>query len=906
MTKRALTCGLMAVFALGCGSDDEAASPVQPISDAGTDVLDAEAGPPVDGSPDAQDAAPDATTDADASDGAVPGSIEIPGLSAPVTVRVDGKGVKHLTCATDEDCMAAYGYVLARDNFMVIDLVRRSARGRFAELNTLYLGNDLAQRHFLSTREGMPLEEAIWEKLRDDTKVLVEAQTRGINAWIADLKAGRNDAQLAPEILAAWPTMALDLLPWEALDSVAITASGEQGETGNGLAPDVNNAQTLQVIGPDYFRDLILPLPASDASIVTSQPTMLSSSTKQGGIAKQLMVLGKTRNRLEAYASALDTLAEQQETSRALREIVPFPHASNNWAIGSSMTPHAGSIVESDPHGPLNIPTHMYPIEVDAVSEGTGTLHFLGTGLADMAVYIGRNEHIAWGLTTSLADQIDYYEETLVDNDTAVVFNGQHVPIEYHDISIRRADGTFATASKPWIPHHGPLVSLDLQNHVGISVRWVGHEANADLDAWLDLMRASSAQEALEIARRFEARGNNLVVGDADGHVMWRPLIKMPNRPWAAEHPPYLTLPGDGSAEWDGYLSPDDIPQLYDPSEGYVATANNDFTGAWYDGDPTNDAVPYMQFSCDRGDRAARIREVLTSASTHDDDDVLALQMDDYLWMASRILPELLSLADQGGSSWSTDAQAIRDALEVWQYTCPTGLDGIRPDAPNSSDGGLASESIGCTAYHALVMAVGDRILLDDCASLGIQCGSGAFRDQLIHSILLRPQDMALGDSFWDDLSTTEVEPAEDVVAAAFEDAATMLVALRGSDADGWRWGRVAYLMLDPTIDTGVTYPDQGPFAIGGGMVSINPVIAKPADDGWKHSYGSMLRMVVSFGDSDTADYWQLPGGPGHHPSSPYFLSFMQDYAAGIPYVVPVGTAESEAAAVETLLFIAP
>ena len=61
-------------------------------------------------------------------------TLEIPGLSAQATVHTDTLGVPHIVAATLGDAYRVQGWVHARDRFFQMDLNRRSADGRRAEL----------------------------------------------------------------------------------------------------------------------------------------------------------------------------------------------------------------------------------------------------------------------------------------------------------------------------------------------------------------------------------------------------------------------------------------------------------------------------------------------------------------------------------------------------------------------------------------------------------------------------------------------------------------------------------------------------------------------------------------------------------------------------------------------------
>ena len=61
-------------------------------------------------------------------------SASIPGLSAPVDISFDARGIPRIRAATLVDAAAALGYVHARDRMFQLDLMRRAASGRLSEI----------------------------------------------------------------------------------------------------------------------------------------------------------------------------------------------------------------------------------------------------------------------------------------------------------------------------------------------------------------------------------------------------------------------------------------------------------------------------------------------------------------------------------------------------------------------------------------------------------------------------------------------------------------------------------------------------------------------------------------------------------------------------------------------------
>src|SRR4051794_39539131 len=62
------------------------------------------------------------------------GVVSLPGLSAPVRIARDARGVVTIEAANEIDAMRALGYVHGQERFFEMDLLRRTAAGELAEL----------------------------------------------------------------------------------------------------------------------------------------------------------------------------------------------------------------------------------------------------------------------------------------------------------------------------------------------------------------------------------------------------------------------------------------------------------------------------------------------------------------------------------------------------------------------------------------------------------------------------------------------------------------------------------------------------------------------------------------------------------------------------------------------------
>ena len=64
----------------------------------------------------------------------IDGTIAIPGLRGDVQVLRDESGVPHISAASIDDLFFAQGYVMAQDRLWQMEMWRRTAEGRLAEI----------------------------------------------------------------------------------------------------------------------------------------------------------------------------------------------------------------------------------------------------------------------------------------------------------------------------------------------------------------------------------------------------------------------------------------------------------------------------------------------------------------------------------------------------------------------------------------------------------------------------------------------------------------------------------------------------------------------------------------------------------------------------------------------------
>ena len=827
--------------------------------------------------------------------------IEIDGLDGPVSTYFDEQGILHARCESDADCFAAEGYFHAAHRFVQMDLRRRLGRGRLSALaGGVTVPNDKFWRMMMTDREGTPLEERIYASADDQTRAALDAYSRGVNAWLADLAADRNGAALADEYSFSVIDQSAIQDDWEPLDSVAcilplIENLNDSSQT------EIRMGEAYGVLPPAVAQDLFGLRPASSSTILPPAPARAGAPT-----ARKRDHAAAGRRQADRAQLSRRMQAHRELFRRALAvpgrpaPVLEAPgRGSNNWVVSPD---HGGgsALLANDPHLFLSHPAVWYLVNLDSKSSGGGSLHMAGASFAGLpGIVLGHNDDIAWGATTTYFDGADVYVETLNDTGDAVIFDGKEVPIETRSFDIEVSGmGQPVTEEYELVPHHGPILSRT--DTTALSVRWIGHDSDTDINFLLALATATNVDEARQALENVTSAGQNFVVIDRAGDIGWFPYLRMPTRPWAASNPPWLPLPGDGSAEWGPAIPYQDLPQAVNPGAGFLATANNDMTGALQDGDPTNDGDPFFQGLVDQGYRHQRIVERLAAEPQHDLASMQSIQADVHSLVGEVLTPAILAAV--AAETLDADGQAVADALGDWDFECPTGLSGTDPES--AADPSTAESARGCAAFHVAWSRLLRLTFADDLAAAEVN--ASAFANALVFALT---QASALNRAYWDDETTGgTVETKADTVAAALSSAGAYLRTELGEPSE-WLWGRIHTVTLRADLfdEYGADAFNSDEFANDGGLFTVD--VANPsgsANDDYSHRNGPSMRLACQASDASVDCTIELPGGQRHLRDSQFYDSMLDQWLTNRPVPFLYRMDEASAAAVESVRLVSP
>jgi penicillin amidase len=169
------------------------------------------------------------------------------------------------------------------------------------------------------------------------------------------------------------------------------------------------------------------------------------------------------------------------------------------------------------------------------------------------------------------------------------------------------------------------------------------------------LSERSGAQSSATIVSTSRIPAQNFVVVDRQGRIAWTIAGRIPRRFGHDGQEPQSWA--DGTRGWDGWLRPDEYPNVIDPEAGRIWTANNRVANQ-----ADQRVLGYGGLAM--GARAAQIRDGLAALEQATPQDLLAIQLDDRSLFLERWRDLLLATLDDEAISTDPRLAELRDVVE--------------------------------------------------------------------------------------------------------------------------------------------------------------------------------------------------------------------------------------------------
>lgn len=648
------------------------------------------------------------------------GTIEA-GVTAPVSVSFNEKGVPHIRAQNQEDALFVQGYVTAQNRLWQMDALRRYSAGDLAEIiGPSALESDEESRRLRLRR----IAEDAYVTLPAGDRAAAAAYARGVNAYIA---GHLDNLPLEFRLLQFQPR------PWSVVDTLLICLH--------------------------MFRDL-------------------TSTWKTDLLKRNMLASGEAAKVNFLFPAGLGL------------DVQP---GSNGWAVSGAHTASGKPLLSNDMHLQYSLPGIWFMTHLEAPGLDVSGVALPGAP----GIVVGHNRRIAWGITNLGFDVQDLYIEQLDDRTGRYLYQGQPQQAR-EEREIIRVKGAAATEARVWVTRHGPIFARD--GGALMALRWTAADPGALQYPILDVDRAQNWSEFNQALARFPGPGSNFVYADVDGNIGYHATGLLPIRRGFSGGAPVDGA--SGKFEWDGFIPYGELPSVFNPPSGVIATANqNPFPANYPYPVEGNFAPPY---------RVRQIRDLLSARQGWRAADMITVQKDVYSGFEKFLAEQIVSAYDRRHAHIPDMDEAI-GLLRKWN---------------GQMDKDEAAPLITELLFHYLRAAAAER------ASPG---NSGAY-DIAISSAVIESLFRQRPQGWFRDYDETLMR--------AFVDALEEGRRMQGHDLKKWRWG--AYLNV--TIENPVVhripwvgrYFDIAGTPMSGSSTSVKQTSVKLAPS---------MRMTADFDD---------------------------------------------------------
>jgi len=519
------------------------------------------------------------------------GAVTLSGLQSEVEIIRDENAIPHIYARSEHDLYYALGYAHAQDRLWHLEMNRRIASGRLAEV----LGVDaLGTDKFIRTLGVAKAATAAWESISDEARAVLVAYSDGINAYLEN----RNGA-LPPEFII----LGFEPEPWQPTDSLGWLKMMAWDLSLN-WRRELNRLDLLSHLSPSQLDEFYPPY-RGDAGIITPD--------------------------LSALYDGLLNLAPQT----AGIEDIERSKGSNNWVVDGSRTESGKPMLANDPHLGFGAPAIWYMAHLNLNGK-----NIVGVSLpAYPAIILGRNDQSAWGFTNTGPDSQDLFMEKIAENPRQYI-----TPEGVADFTLRREVIRVKDSEDIILnvreTRHGPVISDVLENthamlgdKLVLSFRWTALDAtDTTPNPAARLMEIHTFDDFTQVMSDWYVPQQNMIFATTAGEIGYFAPARVPLRSDA--NLSYGRVPArgwDADYDWQGYLPVEEMPKRHNPDSGYVQTANAKIVDQDYPHYLTSYwAYPYRQ---------NRIATMIEAREKHSVESFMDMQMDVYSEMAAEFLP---------------------------------------------------------------------------------------------------------------------------------------------------------------------------------------------------------------------------------------------------------------------------
>jgi penicillin amidase len=493
------------------------------------------------------------------------------GVYGQIELLRDRWGVPHVFAGTDAGAMYGLGYATAEDRAFQMYYNLRIIQGRLAEVigdvkigvtRQLPQGTNSALRSDIKMRTIGYYRAAqdTAQQLEPETRQLLDAYCRGVNDYITghpnDLLYLFGKYDLRPE-------------PWTPADCIASWWRLGLFFSGDGL-----NEMTAYYEIKEGVRQVRQFAPADSAGATQGLPIRDDASVIQRGDVAETWV-----------QEVLDYAVAHGLTRKV--DVTPQPSGprfSHAWVIGGRKTTTGSAVLVSDPQTPVRNPSLWYEFHISGK-----TFNARGLGVAGSPnILIGFTPNVAWGLTALGADQADLFVlKTDANHPNQYFLDGQWRDMEVRTeiIEVKGGEPHTLTARQTCF---GPVVTAIATGvHPGDEAALkrvpICEPQRDTFRGILDMVRAKDVHELQKALGGWGFPSANCLFGDHKGDIGFKTILALPVRSARSLLDERAAHEGwDIANDWQGILPHELLPQVIDPEQGWLVSANHRPIASFY------------------------------------------------------------------------------------------------------------------------------------------------------------------------------------------------------------------------------------------------------------------------------------------------------------------------------------
>ena len=746
--------------------------------------------------------------------------LELPGALGKIEVVRDTANVPHIFADQDADVFFGLGYVHAQDRLWQMSMMRRTAQGRLSEIfgpDTVHI--DIYMRHldlYSTAVRSLSVQSP-------ETLAALNAYARGVNARLHEINTSAR-GRGAPEMFLFNAPFAT----WQPADSLvmlklmSVTLSSH-------MTREIRRAKvSLALPDPERIIDILPDHPATATIALPDYASLWNAPMFETALVD---------------ASPDHPLAPWKAIEHA--------GASNAFAAAPARSAAGGTILANDPHLELTAPTIWYLTRMELSKGGV-----IGATIPGIPLILsGRNEKLAWGMTSSYLDDQDILmEEVNADNPAEYRTDEGWKKFRTRQSIINVADGTPKTLTLRW-SDNGPILPLDMFDLASVTPR--GHvpalsfsalsPVDTTMSAAFNMIQAENVDDAIAALEGYIAPSQNVTFIDRDS-IGFKVIGAMPKR--SISHQTQGRMPALGwvrDNQWDGRLPYSDNPEVINPETGIIGNTNNKTTDA--------DFPNHVSFEWGDSQRINRLKRLMEMRKVHTRESLIEAQLDTVSFTAQSLLPLI------GKELWFTGEAGERGTL-AWQRTTALSL---LADWNGEMNEHLPEPLI----YSAWLRAIQTRLIRDE---LGPLAEEFTHVEPLFIERVYRDIE---GASVWCDvIQSAPVETCDQIASRALDDALVWLSDNFNRDPNALRWGdahqATHYNAVLGKIPVLHYFANIRQSTSGGDNTLLRGLTRGGDVDPFHNVHAAGYRSVVDFADPDSSIFVTSTGQSGHFLSRHY------------------------------------